>query len=210
MGLHESQSRFWENIIGRSQPFCIWLHQLFKDEWPGLEITPEGLYRASNRVEPSLVRVEADEATYNLHIVIRFQLELALIEDSLQVDDLSEAWADAYADVLQLRPGNPVEGVLQDVHWASGLFGYFPSYTIGNLYSASFRQQMEADIPAMWDQVEQGEFGEILNWLRTHVHSKGHTQDAPQIFKAAVGDRDSVSDLMSHLRSRAGEIYGIA
>jgi carboxypeptidase Taq len=210
MGLHESQSRFWENIIGRSRPFCTWIHGLMKEEWPGLELSAESLYRSSNRVEPSFIRVESDEATYNLHIIIRFQLELALIEGSVEVDTLSDAWDDAYADVLRIRPSTPTEGVLQDVHWASGLFGYFPSYTIGNLYSASFRRKMELDLPEIWEHVAEGQFGSVLGWLREHIHSKGHTLDAPQIFEEAVGNRDSVADLMGHLRSRAGEVYGIA
>jgi carboxypeptidase Taq len=210
MGLHESQSRFWENIIGHSRAFCSWLCDEMKSAWPGLDISTERIYGASNRVMPSFVRVEADEATYNLHIVVRFQLELALIEGSLEVEDLEQAWSDAYEEVLHIRPTTPVQGVLQDVHWASGLFGYFPSYTIGNLYSASFRFQMEEDLPDMWDQVAAGEFGAVLDWLRSHIHQKGHTLDAPQIFEEAVGDRDPVADLMAHLKSRSGSLYGVA
>ena len=210
MGLHESQSRFWENVIGRSRPFCQWLCGIIKEEWPGIGLDTNSLFRASNRVEPSLIRVEADEATYNLHIVIRFQLEVALLEGQLEVDSLSDAWDAAYADVLQLQPPSPLEGVLQDVHWSSGLFGYFPSYTIGNLYAASFRYQMESDIPDMWNQVSQGEFTTVLEWLRTHVHQKGKTMDAPQIFEAAVGSRDPVADLMRHLKERSGPLYGVA
>jgi len=210
MGLHESQSRFWENIIGHSRAFCGWLCDEMKAAWPGLDIDTDRIYGASNRVIPSFVRVEADEATYNLHIVVRFQLELALIEGSLEVEDLEQAWSDAYEEVLHIRPATPVQGVLQDVHWASGLFGYFPSYTIGNLYSASFRFQMEQDLPDMWGQVAAGEFGAVLDWLRTHVHQKGHTLDAPQIFKEAVGNRDPVADLMAHLKSRSGGLYGVS
>ena len=181
-----------------------------KQDWPGLELDATKLYRASNRVEPSLVRVEADEATYNLHIAIRFQLELALISGELEVEDLEQAWDDAYEDVLMVRSEGPLQGVLQDVHWASGLFGYFPSYSIGNLYAASFRFRMEEEIPGMWEQVERGDFQEILGWLRNRVHSRGHIVDAPQIFADAVGERDPVEDLMRHLKSRCGVLYGLA
>lgn len=210
MGMHESQSRFWENIIGRSLPFFEWMTPIMRDIWPQKDISAEGLYGAANRVEPSLIRVEADEATYNLHIVIRFELELALLAGELEVSDLPGAWADAYERVLGVRPPGPAQGVLQDVHWSAGLFGYFPSYTIGNLYASSFRFQMEQDLPDMWAQVEAGQFQSVLEWLRAKVHDHGHREDAPVIFRNAVGDRDPVSDLMAHLRSRHGALYGVS
>ncbi len=210
MGMHESQSRFWENIIGRSLPFFQWLAPIMQEIWPGKGITAEALYGAANRVEPSLVRVEADEATYNLHIVIRFELELALLSGSLEVRDLPEAWNAAYQRVLGVTPPSPAQGVLQDVHWSAGLFGYFPSYTIGNLYASSFRFQMEKDLPQMWQEVARGEFAQILTWLREKVHAHGHSEDAPEIFRLAVGDRDPVADMMSHLRGRHGALYGVS
>ena len=123
--------------------------------------------------------------------------------------DLPEAWDAAYSDLLGIRPTNLNDGVLQDVHWSGGLFGYFPSYTIGNLYASSFRFQMEDDIPDMWQRVSRGDFAPILGWLRDKVHRHGHLLDAPEIFTNAVGDRDPVADMMTHLRGRQGALYGI-
>ena len=208
MGLHESQSRFWENVVGRSLPFFQWLAPMIREQWPDTNISAEQWFGHANRVERSLIRVQADEATYNLHIVIRFELELKLLTGEIQVADLPDAWNDAYANLLGIRPSTPNDGVLQDVHWSNGLFGYFPSYTIGNLYAASFRYQMEEDVPDLWSRIAQGDFTPALQWLREKVHVHGHIQDAPEIFLAAVGDRDPVADLMTHLRSRQGALYG--
>ncbi len=208
MGLHESQSRFWENVIGRSLPFFQWLEPLIREQWPESTASAEDWFGHANRVERSFIRVQADEATYNLHIIIRFELELKLLSGELAVADLPEAWNAAYTDLMGITPSTPNEGVLQDVHWSNGLFGYFPSYTIGNLYASSFRYQMESDIPDMWDRVARGDFAPILGWLRDKVHRHGHLLDAPDIFAAAVGDRDPVADLMAHLRGRQGALYG--
>lgn len=207
MGLHESQSRFWENVIGRSLPFFQWLAPMITDQWPQHTHTPEAWFGHANRVERSFIRVQADEATYNLHIIIRFELELKLLSGELSIDELPDAWNAAYSDLLGITPSTPNEGVLQDVHWSNGLFGYFPSYTIGNLYASSFRYQMEIDIPDMWDRVREGDFEAILGWMRTRVHEHGHLMDAPKIFAEAVGDRDPVADLMAHLRGRQGALY---
>ena len=207
MGLHESQSRFWENVIGRSLPFFEWLVPRIHAHFPGDTLSPQDWFGHANRIERSFIRVQADEATYNLHIIIRFELELALLAGELSVAELPEAWNQAYTDLLGITPRNPNEGVLQDVHWSNGLFGYFPSYTIGNLYAASFRFQMEEDLPQMWTDVARGEFTPILDWLRDRVHRHGHMLDAPQIFTQAVGDRDPVDDLMAHLRGRQGALY---
>ena len=209
MGLHESQSRFWENVIGRSEPFFEWLVPHITEQWPDNTLTAADWFGHANRVERSLIRVQADEATYNLHIIIRFELELKLLTGEISVADLPEAWNAAYSALLDIQPTNPNDGVLQDVHWSGGLFGYFPSYTIGNLYASSFRFQMEADIPDMWQQVSHGDFAPILGWLRDKVHRHGHLLDAPEIFHNAVGDRDPVADMMTHLRGRQGALYGI-
>ena len=209
MGLHESQSRFWENVIGRSAPFFQWLVPIIHRHFPQDTLSAADWFGHANRVERSLIRVQADEATYNLHIIIRFELELALLNGDLSVADLPDAWNAAYDKLLGVIPSSPNEGVLQDVHWSAGLFGYFPSYTIGNLYAASFRYQMEADVPDMWDGVAAGDFGPVLSWLRDKVHRHGHLLDAPEIFRAAVGERDPVADLMAHLRSRQGRLYGV-
>ena len=206
LGLHESQSRFWENFIGRSFPFCKWLSKSIKVHF-GKEVSPETLFGASNRVERSLVRVMADESTYNLHIIVRFQLERALIDGDLSVQDAEAAWSDAYERIVGVRPTTPSEGILQDMHWSSGAFGYFPSYSLGNLYSASMGACLEASLPSLWKDVEAGDFSAILSWLRTHVHERGHMKDAPFLVKDAVGERDQVADLMAHLRGRLSQAY---
>lgn len=209
MGMHESQSRFWENFIGRSLPFYRYLTPRMAGIWPNETFDAEALYRAANRVERSLIRVEADEATYNLHIIVRFQLEVAILEGKLQAVDLPEAWNDAYRRVVGVVAPSAKTGVLQDVHWSSGYFGYFPSYTLGNLYAASFAQRMLADIPDLWGHVERGDFAPLLGWLRTRIHQAGSRQDARDLFKQIVGDRDPVADLVGHLWSRHGAVYGV-
>lgn len=208
-GMHESQSRFWENFIARSQPFCAWLTPLLREHIPGLDIDADRLYRSANRVKPSLIRIHADEATYNLHILIRFELETALIKGDLAVGDLPGAWDDAYERLLGVRASHINEGVLQDVHWSGGMFGYFPSYTIGNLYAASLAATVQQDLPDLWERVGGGDFAPILGWLRQKVHSRGHTVEAPQILADATGGRDPVADFMAHLKGRQGALYGI-
>lgn len=209
MGIHESQSRFWENFIGRSLPFFRYLVPRMEGIWPTLRTTPEQIFGAANRVERTLIRIYADEATYNLHIIVRFKLEVAIFEGKLNAADLPEAWANTYEQVVGLRPPDLKQGVLQDVHWSSGLFGYFPSYTIGNLYAASFAATMLGDLPTLWEDVERGDFRRILGWMRERVHARGHIKDAPLLFKDAVGDRDPVEDLMAHLWGRQGRLYGV-
>lgn len=208
-GLHESQSRFWENFIGRSRPFCGWLAARLHEHAPDAGLDGDALYRASNRVERGLIRVKADEVTYNLHIIIRFELELALFERTLKVKDLPEAWNARYAEYLGVRPASATEGVLQDVHWSGAAFGYFPSYTLGNLYAASLGAAMEEALPELWSAVEAGDFAPILAFLRERIHQRGHLEEAPEIIRAAVGERDHVEDLIAYLWRRHGALYGV-
>ncbi len=209
-GLHESQSRFWENFIGRSLPFFRWMAPVARTHLGVDAPDADTLYAAANRVAPSLIRVSADEVTYNLHIIVRFELELALFEGRLAVADLPEAWNERYASVLGLRPPTDREGVLQDVHWATGAFAYFPSYTLGNLYGASLGRQLQLDLPDLWAQVERGEFAPTLAWLRERIHRRGSLRDAPEIVRDVVGERDMVADLLDHLWSRHGALYGVS
>lgn len=201
-GMHESQSRFWENVIGRSLPFCRWLTTCIAEDIPSLSVDAEQLFGGLNRVSRSLIRIHADEVTYNLHIIVRFQLELALIEGDLSVADLPGAWRDSYKTILGVQPTSHAQGVLQDVHWSMGLFGYFPSYTTGNLYAASLRFAMEADLPDMWAGVQRGEFAPILQWLGEHIHAHGSLLDGPELLEQAVGQRDLVDDLIAHFSQR--------
>jgi len=207
MGLHESQSRFWENVIGRSRAFFDFAsEQLVAAGGP--TISAEALYRGANRVTPGLTRVEADEVTYNLHVIVRFELERALFAGEVSVDELEGAWNAAYERLLGVTPPDARRGVLQDVHWSSGAFGYFPSYTLGNLYAASFGHTLLAAQPALWSDVSAGRFGGVLDWLRTQVHQQGHHVDAPELVQGVVGDRDHVADLLDYLWSRHGALYG--
>ncbi len=210
MGIHESQSRLWENFIGRSLPFFRYLQPRMAGIWPELKLSAEQLYGAANRIDRSLIRVAADEATYNLHIIARFELELGIIEGRLNARDLPEAWNDAYRRIVGVVSPTARDGILQDVHWSSGYFGYFPSYTIGNLYAASLGATLETAIPDLWARVAAGDFAPILAWLRTNIHQRGHMEDAPRIFRDAVGDRDPVADLMDHLWRRQGKLYGVS
>ncbi len=208
-GLHESQSRFWENFIGRSAPFCRWLATRVEAHFPGAGIDGELLFCASNRVERGLIRVQADEVTYNLHVIVRFELELALFEGTLAVDDLPAAWNARYEEYLGVQPPDDTQGVLQDVHWSGAAFGYFPSYTLGNLYASSLGAKLESELPDLWSRVEAGDFAPVLAFLREHVHQHGHLHEAPDVIHAAVGERDHVDDLLTYLWDRHGTLYGV-
>ncbi len=208
-GLHESQSRFWENVIGRSRPFLSWLRGPLARAY-GQAPPLEALVAAANRVEPGFIRVAADEVTYNLHVGLRFDLERQLFAASpLAVADLPEAWNAAMARDLGLEVTDPVKGVLQDVHWATGAFGYFPSYTLGNLYAASLSKALEQALPEMWEQIGRGEFGPVLAWLRENVHGHGARKESPDLVDEVTGGRDQVADLIDHLWARHGALYNL-
>jgi carboxypeptidase Taq len=208
MGLHESQSRFWENTIGRSKPFFDWAAPLLAARCPGAP-TAEAMYAGANRIRPGLIRVEADEVTYNLHVIVRYELEQALFAGSLTVQDLPDAWNERYRALLGVEPTSYANGVLQDVHWSGGAFGYFPSYTLGNLYAASLGVAVQEAIGDLWQQVGRGDFSAVLGWLRENVHSKGHLLDSPDLMREIVGDRDHVEDLLGYLWGRHGAVYGV-
>ena len=198
-GLHESQSRFWENQIGRSLAFQRWLAPRLRRHL-GWDVSPEQLHAWQNPVRPGLVRIAADETTYNLHIIVRFELELGLVEGQLAVADLPAAWGEGMLRTLGVVPSTDREGCLQDVHWSGGAFGYFPSYTLGNLYAArlgaAIRRQLDVDAA-----VEAGSFAPILAWLRQHVHVHGHGLSADEIVDRAAGPHDGVTALVEHLRA---------
>lgn len=209
-GLHESQSRFWENAIGRSRPFFAWMKPLLDEYFPGNSASVDDLYRAANSIQPGLIRVSADEVTYNLHVIIRVELELALFDGELSIADLPEAWNDRYERYLGVRPTSDTEGVLQDVHWSSGAFAYFQSYTLGNLYAASFHEVLHEQMPDLDDKVAAGDFAPILGWLRTNIHDKGRTLYGDDRARAVFGDRDPVDDLLNYLWARHGSLYGLS
>jgi carboxypeptidase Taq len=204
LGVHESQSRLWENCVGRSRPFTRWLHPRLDALLPGgfTQVDADGLYRALNTVQPSLIRIDADETTYNLHIILRFELELALIEGSLAVDDLPDAWNDATARLLGLEVPGPAKGVLQDIHWSSGLMGYFPTYTIGNLMSAQLWERLREDLPDLDERLEEGDFAPLREWLREHVHRHGRTFEPRELLRRITGQELQVAPLVSYLEDK--------
>ncbi|MCB9683635.1 MAG: carboxypeptidase M32 [Alphaproteobacteria bacterium] len=196
-GLHESQSRFWENAIGRSPAFVRWLRGPLSRHLAAVP-DAEALWTRVNRVARTPIRVEADQVTYNLHIALRFQLEQALISGELAVADLPAAWDDAMERTLGLRPADAATGVLQDIHWSFQLFGYFPSYTLGNVWAASFLLHLETELPVD-ELVGAGDFAPILGWFREHVHQRGATVRVDRLLKDAIGERDHVADLLTVL-----------
>jgi carboxypeptidase Taq len=211
LGIHESQSRMWENMVGRSRAF--WSHFFPKAQalFPlALEfISSDEFYFAINEVRPSLIRVEADEVTYNLHILIRFELELALIEGNLQAADLPGAWNEKYQKYLGLTPPDDARGVLQDMHWSGGLFGYFPTYALGNLYAAQFFAQARNDLGDLDAMFQKGEFQPLRQWLRDKIHSQAHRYTADELVKRITGRPLSHEPLMAHLQEKFYTLYGL-
>jgi carboxypeptidase Taq len=212
LGLHESQSRLWENIVGRSLEF--WEHytpvmaELFPEAMNGSGA--DDAHRAANRVEPSLIRVEADEVTYNLHVLIRFELELALMRDEIEVAELPAAWNAAYERTLGIRPENDSVGVMQDIHWSTGLFGYFPTYTLGNLYAAVLWDTYAAAHPDPLSDIRRGEFRPILEWLRAEVHRPGAIDQGEDLIRRVTGSGLDHRPFMRYLWSKFGPLYDIA
>ena len=211
MGVHESQSRFYENRIGRSRSFWQRYYPKLREYFPETfaAVSLEDFYRGINCVTPSLIRVEADELTYNLHIILRYEIEKALIEGSCQVADLPRIWGDKMEEYLGIRPRTDAEGVLQDVHWSGGSFGYFPSYSIGNIYSAQFAAAMERDGLQLDSLIEQGDFMQIREWLGRHIHRWGKLKTPAEILRDATGESIDASYLIKYFEAKYREIYGI-
>jgi carboxypeptidase Taq len=211
LGIHESQSRLWENLVGRSKSFWQGMYPAAQQAFPeALGKTPlDAFYFAINDVRPSLIRVEADEATYNLHILIRFELEQSLLADELSVKELPTAWNDKYEKYLGIRPKSDADGVLQDVHWSAGLVGYFPTYSLGNLYASQFFSQAEKDLGALPPQFAKGEFAPLREWLTTNIHSHGQCFSAADLVQKITGKPLSHDPLMAHLREKCAPLYGI-
>jgi carboxypeptidase Taq len=207
LGVHESQSRMWENVIGRSRPFCAWLRPRLAAALPGAlnGLDVNGLYRAVNTVQPSLIRTEADETTYNLHIVLRFELELALTEGTLSVDDLPAAWDEGMQRLLGIEVPGPADGVLQDVHWSAGLMGYFPTYTLGNLIASQLWERLMDDLPDVDDLLERGDFAPVREWLREHVHSHGRKFPPRELLQRVTRRELSVEPFLRYLRDKLAD-----
>jgi carboxypeptidase Taq len=211
MAIHESQSRMWENLVGRSLPFWEFYYPNLQKTFPAQlgGVSLENFYRAINKVQPSLIRVEADEATYNLHIMLRLELEIALLDGSLEVKDLPEAWNSRMQQYLGISPPTNADGVLQDVHWSSGLFGYFATYALGNLVSAQLWECILQDHPDMPDLVRGGEFNALLRWLREKVHQHGAKFEPQELVEKVTGSKIDAAPYLRYLRNKFGSIYGL-
>ena len=211
LGFHESQSRMWENWVGRGRPFVEWLHprlcRIFPDQFGVVD--PETLYRAANKVQASLIRMEADQVTYNLHIVMRFELELELFEGGLKLADLPEAWNARTAEYLRIEVPDDARGVLQDVHWAAGSFGYFPTYSLGNLIAAQIWDAAAEALQDLDAQIQGGELAPLRDWLRERLYRHGAKFTPKEMIERLVGGPIDVRPYLRQLRERAAEIYGI-
>lgn len=209
LGVHESQSRLWENLVGRSRPF--WeryyarLKQRFPEQLRDVELEP--FYRAVNRVEPSFIRVEADEVTYNLHIMLRFELELALVERKLSIGDLPEIWSTKMREYLGIVPPNDALGVLQDIHWSQGLIGYFPTYSLGNLLSAQLFRSAQKDLN-LFDQIRSGQFHDLLAWMRDKIHKYGRKFLPMELIQRATGRTLEAESYLEYIREKYSDLYG--
>jgi len=209
LGVHESQSRLWENHVGRSLAFWRFALPIAREVvGPVLDrYSPEDLYRAVNVVRPGLIRVESDEATYNLHVMLRFDLERALVRGDLAVHDLPGAWNDRVRRDLGLEVPDDARGCLQDIHWSMGAIGYFPTYTLGTLYAAQLWEAIGKAIPDVEAEIARGEFAPLLGWLRVHVHAHGRRYPASELCERLTGAALGHAPLLRHLRSKLGSIY---
>ncbi len=211
LGIHESQSRLWENLVGRSRAFWDWCFPVAQDAFPDAlgDATADEVHRAAMAVKPSFIRVEADEVTYNLHVMLRFDLERAVVHGDLAVADLPAAWNDRFEQDFGMRPGSDAEGVLQDIHWSAGLVGYFPTYTLGNLYAAQLMAAARRQMPDLDGQFAAGEFAGLLRWLRREVHVAGRLHDSETLVERVAGGPVSEAWLVDSLRRRYGSIHGL-
>src|SRR5947209_7430487 len=211
LGIHESQSRLWENMVGRGGPLCGMLAPLIAREIGGslAELEPETLYHAVNRVQPSFIRVEADEVTYSLHVVLRFELEQELIDGRLAVRDLPEAWNAKVKSYFGLDVPDDAHGVLQDVHWSSGSIGYFPTYALGNLIAGQLWERAHSDMSDLDERLASGDLQRLREWLREHVHRHGAKFSMPELLERVVGGPIAVEPFLAYLKRKLSEVYGL-
>jgi carboxypeptidase Taq len=212
LGIHESQSRLWENFVGRSLPFWRrWhprLRELIGDAALG-GLDTDDFYRAINAVRPGPIRVDADEVTYSLHVILRFELELRLVDGTLAVADLPEAWNAGMRELLGVEVPDDARGVLQDIHWAYGELGYFPTYAVGNVVAAQLWAAVRTDIPDLEERLEAGEPAALRKWLRERVHRHGRTLPPAEVLRRATGSALDPQPLLRHLRAKYGALYGL-
>ena len=211
LGVHESQSRMWENLVGRGRAFWSHFMPQLRAEFPDATagVSDDDWHRAINATQPSLIRTEADETTYNLHVLVRFELEVAMVTGDLSVADLPAAWDERYRKYLGLTPPDAARGVLQDIHWSGGAIGYFPTYTLGNLYAAQLFDAAGTALGDLDAQFARGQFAPLLGWLREHVHRHGRRHPAAELVRRATGQEPSAEPLLRHLRAKAADVYGV-
>jgi len=211
LGLHESQSRFWENMIGRSNEFWKYFYPVFKntakDQFDNIDF--EQWYRIVNQVRPSLIRVEADELTYCLHVILRFEIETDLIDERINVSELPQIWYEKMNEILGVTPKNDVEGVLQDMHWSGGSFGYFPTYAIGTIYASQIYKKLVEENPTIVNEVERADFKNIISWLNENIHKYGRKMNADEIIKNICGEGLNSNVYINYLNKKYCDIYRI-
>ncbi len=212
MGLHESQSRLWENVVGRSRPFWSHFYAGLQKHFPAQlgDVSLDAFLAAVNRVEKTFVRVEADEVTYNLHIVLRYELKVALLRGDLQVKDLEGAWNEKTKALFGLTPTTPVLGVLQDIHWAWGELGYFPTYALGNLYSASLYACAKKQVPGLEASIAKGDLLPLRDWLRSNIHREGYRLEAEDRIRQVTMSGLTDVDFIAYLKEKYAVLYGVA
>jgi carboxypeptidase Taq len=210
LGVHESQSRLWENLVGRARDFWTWCFPRARAAFPAAlaDADADAMHEALLCVRPSCIRVEADEVTYNLHIMLRFDLERAVVQGELDVGDLPAAWNDRFEADFGIRPPDDAQGVLQDIHWSAGLIGYFPTYTLGNIFSAQLMRAALDRHPGIPGEMATGRFDTLLGWLRTEVHAVGRTLESVPLVTRATGQRVSERWLLESLEERYGPAHG--
>jgi len=211
LGVHESQSRMWENIVGRSLWFWKRWYPELQQVFPGLATTSlETFYGAINKVSPSLIRVEADEVTYNFHIMLRFEIETGVLEGKLKLADMPEIWRARMQDGLGVTPPDDAQGCLQDIHWSSGMVGYFPTYSLGNLLSAQFFAQAQQEVPGLQAALDRGEYGVLLAWLRERIHHHGRKYPPADLVRRVTGGPISAGPYVDYLWAKFGALYGLS
>ena len=211
MGIHESQSRMWENFVGRSKEFWMYWYPTFQKYFPEIlgNYPMEQFYRAINIVQPSFIRVNADEVTYGLHIILRFEIEKDLIDEKIQVKELPELWNSKFEELLGLIPPDDALGVLQDIHWSMGAIGYFPTYFLGNLYGAQIYADALKKMPNLPEDYKKGEFSNLLNYLRENIHHHGKVYRAPDLIKRVTGEELNSDYFMKYIEKKFPPIYGM-
>ncbi len=211
MGVHESQSRLWENMVGRSRAFWTRFYPDLQKLYPEqlTDVSLEDFYRAVNEVRPSMIRVEADEVTYNLHVLLRFELETALLDGNLKVADVPAAWNAKMTEYLGITPANDAEGALQDIHWAGGMFAYFPTYTIGNVLAVQLYEKAVEAHPTIPDEIAQGEFANLYGWLRENIYQYGSKYEPNELIERATGRTLDTAPYLRYLQSKFGELYSL-